>query len=378
MIGMKLCWLVLEGILCGYFLYFGSSAAFALALLMVLIPICSLPVNLYVRTRLTMTVMARPNLKKGDVGEITLILKNSTPFPVCRMHLNICIENQLNREQQTSLIQAWLPPKKEQEITLQAGSDYCGRLKISAKKVSVYDCFGVLGIRCKLNASGYMTVQPDTYETEVMLLPNANSVEDSDVYSQERPGNDLTETYQIREYVPGDSPRQVHWKLSNKFDRLIVRDPALPIIRNVLVFWERTGESNDREAIDAQAEIIVSLCKALLDQSIQFTIGWNDTDRNLCILHEIRDMEELVGIIPRLMRATGRKDGVSGAELLLQTGGHALCGHMVYLAQKPQQGAEELCRYGHVTMLIGGETSIAGATVFDSVHYKEQLSRIDL
>lgn len=378
MIGMKLGWLVLESILLGYFLYFGSSAAFALALVMILIPLCSLPINLYVRTRISMTVTAQPNLKKGDSGNFVLNIKNSSWFPVLRLYCRIHVENQLNRECQTFRMQTWLPPKKEQQITLQAGSDYCGRLKISAAKVLAYDCFGLCGIPCKLNAVGYMTVQPDTFEPAVTLIPNANSVEDSDVYSQERPGNDLTETYQIREYVPGDSPRQVHWKLSNKFDRLIVRDPALPIIRNVLIFWERTGESEDRDAIDAQAEIIVSLCKGLLDQSIQFTIGWNDKDRNLCILHEIRDMDELVGIIPRLMRATGRKEGVSGAELLLSTCGHALCGHMVYLAMEPQQGAAEMCRYGHVTMLLGGETSLAGARMFDPVNYKEQLLQIEL
>lgn len=378
MFGAKLGWLVLEGILLGYFLYFGSSAAFSLALVMVLIPLCSIPVNLYVRKNLIMSVTAQPNLKKGDSGSFTLTLKNPTLFPVLRLVYQIRTENQLNRQHQVFLMQTWIAPKKERQIILQAGSHYCGRLKISTAKVLAYDCFGLWGIRCKLDVSGYMTVQPDTYEPTVTLIPNANSPEESDVYSQERSGNDLTETYQIREYVPGDSPRQVHWKLSNKFDRLIVRDPALPIIRNVLVFWERTGESDDLTAIDAQAEIIVSLCKSLLDQSIQFTIGWNDTDRNLCILHEIRDMEELVGIIPRLMRATGCKEGVSGAELLLQTGGHALCGHMVYLAMEPQQGAGELCRYGQVTMLLGGEISMAGARMFDPVNYKEQLSQIEL
>ena len=81
------------------------------------------------------------------------------------------------------------------------------------------------------------------------LIPNPDSQEDSDSYSQERPGADLTETFQIREYVPGDSMRQIHWKLSGKFDRLIVRDPALPITRNVLVFWERTGSPEVSNAL---------------------------------------------------------------------------------------------------------------------------------
>ena len=145
-----------------------------------------------------------------------------------------------------------------------------------------------------------------------------------------------------------------------------------------MIFWERTGESGKKELIDAQAETIVTLCRNLLDQSIQFTVGWNDTDRNTCILHEISDMDQLVGIIPRLMRAAGVKDGVSGAELLLQTGTSALCGHMVYLAEEPQRDWESMKKYGHVTALLCGSTPTDGAYMFDDKNYSEQLAFIEL
>lgn len=378
MIAMKLGWLALEGILICFFLWFGSSEAFALAIVLFLLPLCSLPINLYMRTKIKISLTAEPNLRKGDTGEFSVTFVNPTIFPILCVRCKIHTENQLNQSQQTIQASTWLPPKKNQSILLKTGSDYCGRLRISVPKVVFYDCFGVFGVRCQRDAVSHMTVQPDTFEPVITLIPSANSIEESDVYSQERPGADLTETYQIREYIPGDDPRQIHWKLSNKFDRLIVRDPALPIIRNVLLFWERTGESGDPKIIDAEAETVVSVCKSLLDQSIQFTIGWNDTDRNLCILHEIHDMVELVGIIPRLMRATGTKEGVSGVELLLQTGGHALCSHMVYFAEEPQQGVSELERYGHVTMLLCGKTPYTGAVMFDSEHYKEQLAYINL
>ncbi|MFR7744089.1 MAG: DUF58 domain-containing protein [Acutalibacteraceae bacterium] len=49
--------------------------------------------------------------------------------------------------------------------------------------------------------------------------------------------------FQIRDYVPGDSQRQIHWKLSHKYDKLIVKDPSLPITRSAAVFWERTEET---------------------------------------------------------------------------------------------------------------------------------------
>ena len=378
MIAKKIGWFGLEAVLMGFFLYFGSSAAFALAMVMVLIPLLTLPVSLYLRNKIKISVSADMNLKKGDKGSITVTLENPTIFPVLEMMCIIRTENQLNRETHHFPGGTWLPPKGKQEIHIEKGSAYCGRIKITASKAVMYDCFGLLGIECKTDAAAYMTVQPDTFEMEVSLLPDSGSIDDSDVYSEQKPGNDMTETYQIREYVPGDSMRQIHWKLSNKFDRLIVRDPALPVVQNVLVFWERTGESDDPDIIDAQAEIIVSLCKSLLDNSIQFTVGWNDTDRNLCILHEISSTDELVGIVPRLMRATGCSSGVCGTELLMQTGEHALCSHMVYLAENPGQGAEELHRYGHVTIMLGGESQMAGVKLFDAENYKEQLSYIDL
>ena len=267
---------------------------------------------------------------------------------------------------------------QKSNCSFRIASEYCGRLRVWVPQVVLYDCFGIFGIRCKCDAVTHATVQAETFEPAVVLVPNPSSIDDSESYSQERPGSDLTETFQLREYVPGDSPRQIHWKLTNKFDKLIVRDPGLPISKNVLVFWERTGESNDPARIDAQAEVVISLCRSLADMGIQFTVGWNDTDRNLCITHRIREMDEFVGIIPRLLRATGAKDGASGAGLLVQTKPEELCAHMVYIAETPQSEVAEMQRCGHVTMLLCGDTVPDGAVTFNKTDYIRQLTEIEI
>ena len=378
MIFMKLSWLVLEGLLIWFFLYFGSGPALALAVLMLLIPLVSLPINLYLKKQLTIKIEAAVSQRKGDEGSITVTVRNPTAFPALRIRYDVVVLNQLNREKHSQKIMTYALPKRKQKNTLRVGSEYCGRIRIAVPRVTLYDCFGLIGIRYTCEAVAHMTVQPDTFETAVILVPNPSSTDDSELYSQDRPGTDLTETYQIREYVPGDSIRQIHWKLSNKFDKLIVRDPGLPITRNVLVFWERTGESGDPDVIDAQAEVIISLCRGLMDSGIQFTIGWNDTDRNYCITHEIRDMDELVGVIPRLLRATGAKDTASGAALLIQTRPEALCAHMVYIAEAPQNGVVEMQRYGHVTMLVCGGEAPQGAILFNEEDYAQQLTQIEI
>ena len=89
-------------------------------------------------------------------------------------------------------------------------------------------------------------------------------------------------------------------------------------------------------------------------------------------------MDELVGVIPRLLRATGAKDGVSGAALLLQTRPEALCAHMVYIAESPQSEVMEMQRYGHVTMLVCGEDAPEGAILFNEEDYGHQLTLIEI
>lgn len=378
MIGMKISWLILEGILLGFFLRFGSSGGILLAGLMLLLPLAGILLNMLTRRKLELSLETPLNLRKGESAAVSVVLTNGSRFPVFHVKCGILAENQLNGQKIRHEVVTWLPAGKKQRAQIQLGSDYCGRIKLSAERVQLYDCFGLIGINALCKGAAHITVQPDTFETLISLIPNARSLDDSDVYSQEKSGDDLTEIYQIREYVPGDSPRQVHWKLSNKFDRLIVKEPALPITRNVLVFWERSGESGNPDLIDAQAEAVVSVCRCLLDQSIQFTIGWNDTDRNLCILHEVQDMDKFVAVIARIMRARGAKDAVSGAQLLVQTRAEALCAHMIYIAEEPQSDVVQMQSEGNVSMLLCGTTAPDGALMFDAEHYEQQLAQIEL
>lgn len=375
MIAMKLGWLLLEAVFLGFFLYTGHGLAFVG--LLAAIPLCTLPGNLYIRRGLRLRVEPPAAMRKGERGSLQIVLENPTILPVLRCTCRVTVENQLNRSVRQLTLSSSVMPKRTQTLELQIGDAYCGRCRIEVTGLRLYDCFGLIGIPGRCTAVGHTTVRPDTFEPEIVVRPCPSSAEESDIFSPDKPGSDLTETFQIREYVPGDSPRQIHWKLTGKFDRLIVRDPSLPITRSVMVFWERTGESGDPAQIDAQAEVVISLCESLLDQSIQFTIGWNDTDRTLCVLQEIHDLDELIGIIPRILRATGTREGVSGAQLLQSTCGD-LPAHLIYIAEEPQNAILEFQAFCQVTMLLCGETQMADEIRFDASNYQTQLMQIEI
>ena len=146
MIAMKLSWLVLEGLLVWFFLYCGSGPALALAVLMVLAPLVSLPINLYLKKQLKITIEAAVSQRKGDEGTITVTVQNPTAFPALRIRYDVVVLNQLNREKHSRKIMTYALSKKKQNNTLRVGSEYCGRIRISVPKVTLYDCFGLIGI----------------------------------------------------------------------------------------------------------------------------------------------------------------------------------------------------------------------------------------
>lgn len=371
-------WLLMELLLVGGGLYYEAPLALALAGMLVALPVLWLAADLYLRGKVRLTMTGGGSLHKGDWGQISVELENPTQLPVLLARVRICGDNQLNGRTARIFLTAGAGGGKRSNNSLSFLARYSGRICFRIEKVMLYDCFGLIGVPLPCQATAWATVQPDTFPMDVELVEDTDEAQESEVFSQDRPGNDPAEVYQLRDYVPGDSPKRVHWKLSGKFDRLIVRDPALPITRKVLIFWERTGDGMDAAATDAQAEVLVTLCRSLLEQEVGFFLAWNDVAQGRCLCREIRDLDEFVAALPKLLSAAGAVKGLSGAELLLQTRPDILCGHMVYLAREPQPGIMELCRQGRTTLLLCGNTPLEGAKCFDSGNYSRILAKIDI
>ena len=352
MLARKLCWLASELSLAALWVRFGSGVVLALALTLLLIPLVSIPINLYLRGKLRLELTAQPNLRKGCAAEVAVELRDHVWLPVnlsCRLVVRNLLSGMVCRERLLF---------RGKRMVSQVKSAYCGRLRLTLEKARLYDCFGLIGIPLNCREKCHITVQPDGFETDITLMDELGGAAESEQYSQYRAGSDLTETFQLREYVPGDSPRQIHWKLSGKLDRLIVREPGLPIQQDVLLFWERTGAGETPRSADAQAETVVSIARELLEQDVRFRLGWNDAQENRCILHEIRELDDLIAVLPRLLSAAGGGcDCHAGGALLMQTRPDALCSHMVYVAAEPAPEALDWQRFGSLTVLTPDETN---------------------
>ena len=362
----KFVWLLLVLGLLTLTVQTASPMALGLVICMVVLPLLCLPFNLIAAKKLKLTANMPVNLRKNEDGTVELTVQNPSPFPIC-LSCHIRLENQLNGEVQSMTLSCGVWPKRSQTVRATFGSPFCGRIRLTVDAVRLYDCFGLIGVNAKTDAHSASVVQPDTFPQSLILTPSSARVEEAEDYSTERPGSDLSEIFQIRDYVPGDSPRQVHWKLSQKYGKLIVKDASLPITRSAALFWERTESQSTNARTDAEAEIVASLCRNLLAQSVQFTLCWNENGQ--LIRHLVRDLDELIALLPRLLTAKAEA-GISGAQLLLQTVPAGAYSHLIYISGE-QPADPDLQTLGHLTALVCG-------TDYTETNYPDQLSELTI
>lgn len=354
MIVSRLLYAALCLVLAAILLISGSGAILALLAALLLLPLAMLAVNLCGRKHLSAAVECPVNAKKGETFCMTLRVENASRLPIAAAICRIRITNLLTGASETLTRAAAIAPRGHSEIAVQLSSTCSGRIRAELTSMRLCDCFRLICVRCDAQAHGAVTVQPDTFPMLVSVRAEISCPDESEVYSQEKPGYDLAEPFQLRDYRDGDSLRQIHWKLSTKYERLISRDPSLPVMRSVLLFWDRRTNAISKEKQDAQVETLVSLGRALLASDVQFCVGWNEAGARV-VMQTVRELDDLIALLPRLLSATAMQDGPFGAELYCQTAQERDFAHIVYLGESAPALLGQMTEGGLVTALVCAE-----------------------
>ena len=100
-------------------------------------------------------------------------------------------------------------------------TEHCGAVYFHFRGGRVYDYMGLFFIPKKAPADVRMIVRP-----KQVSLPNVSELDKRIVvYWRPKAGGGFSENHELRLYRPGDSLRQIHWKLSGKTGKLIYREP---------------------------------------------------------------------------------------------------------------------------------------------------------
>lgn len=249
--------------------------------------LCVLAMDILASRKLTVRTEVRTNVK-GDGGEVCLVtVKNPGKLPALGARLVMKVENTYTGEKIKKSFRVNSLPGRESTVPMEIETEHCGKISCTVEK----------------NPPCNFTVNPEMFPVEVDFSLHESDVYDCENYSQNRKGKDYSETFQIRDYVPGDNIRHIHWKLSGKTDDLVVKDASLPLDRTMTVFMDKTikkGAITPDES-EALASATVSICRSLTENELEYTLVWNKVENDECIFREINTEEDLISAIPQLL-----------------------------------------------------------------------------
>ena len=242
-----LSWLVCIVFYCAYQQWFAWIALLTLLALPVFSLLCSLPAMI----SSSLTVNAPEVVTTGDVCHVKIDCKCNFPTPFWRCLIQV--EHPMTGK-------AYPLPKDGQLPT-----SHCGVRILNVEKARIYDYLGLFALPLRGGDQHTITVRPRPVP---MALPSA-AKQGRALRWQGKPGGGYSENHELRLYRPGDSIQQIHWKLSAKTGRLILREPQIPVGGTVTLRLDRG--TTPAEA-DRAAGRLLYVAQALLAQGIRLRI----------------------------------------------------------------------------------------------------------
>ncbi|MBD5402344.1 DUF58 domain-containing protein [bacterium] len=116
-----------------------------------------------------------------------------------------------------------IPPRGTKRFPMTVSMTDLGRIVFTCKEYILTDLLGIFLIRVDCKPEECVFVLPKHEEPSQFSLPEAYSGA-AELTESVRKGSDHSEVSDIRAYVPGDRPRDIHWKLSARQRELMVKE----------------------------------------------------------------------------------------------------------------------------------------------------------
>lgn len=354
----RFLWLLTVLAALGLYLFENNGGTRVLLAAMLLLPVCSGAALFLPRVRLSARLEVPPAGKRGEAVQCRLILRNDGKLPLPCVRCEVQIRNLFTGEHSALEFSAAVGGGRETAAAFSAAPLHCGRLTVSVSGLRSVDAFGLFARKLPCGAAGEATVGPEAYPVELSLADTADFLLDSRQYSTRRPGYDPSETFRIREYVPGDPIRQIHWKLTEKTDAVMVRDFGLPIVSDMLLLVETTSipaATIGPERMDAALDLFASVSRALLLRDVPCTVGWQDSASGDCLLADIRCADDLTDLLERLLSAPLGLGDAAVSDCYGRDHLQCAYAHIAVFSPYAQPDLTPLCHGNRVTVLLPWE-----------------------
>ncbi|MBQ6150190.1 MAG: DUF58 domain-containing protein [Mogibacterium sp.] len=283
-------WVLL--IISALILYLFSNGTVTLALIAALIAVLPISCALLRLTEGKLELSLKEAEVPDELKTFVLSMKNKGLFPIASVEAKAVCVNLRTGETESFDIRRSLGPRKTKDIYLQVVPGHAGRYELTVSSVRLRDTLGLWSRKTGFTEHVGVTIMPHLFDMN-MLQAGVTAMPESDMEAARTRGAVSGDMIDIKEYVPGDPVRNIHWKLSEKTGKALVKVLGNPVSDQYLIILDNpTDLAHDPAALDAVASVYASLIHTLRTRDTTCYAGWTDPDTGKAVICRIADDNE--------------------------------------------------------------------------------------
>ena len=192
----------------------------------------------------------------------------------------------------------------------------------------------------------------------VLLTQWPKAIETGEIYDEQIRGEDVSETFDLREYQKGDSIRTVHWKLSGKTDDLLVREFSRPANYNTILLFEFHRRPEEDSDSKHSINMIASLTRAVMEGLLQLNMGHQIgfVIRGTLRINTIDSQDAAAQMVESMMSMRAEKGSTDMIQTFLKLEMYRQYTKVIYITERfDERAVSELSRLVNVSIIVPQE-----------------------
>lgn len=233
---------------------------------------------------------------KNEKINFMLTINNKTFIPFSNSIITIEYFNNLINTYDTMVFTIPIHPLCNEKISFSLTSDYCGILNIKIKSIKIYDFIKLFSCKIKPKSVTKITVLPEIHTLKSINDNNTIKSNDGEIFSKYKHGDDPSEIFALKNYLPGDRPNRIHWNLSLKQGELIVRHYSQPVNSSILIVLDFSGGVSEKyiSSLDTASDIFASISYFLINNEIPFKFTYFNNENNCLNFSQINNNSDII------------------------------------------------------------------------------------
>lgn len=293
----------------------------------------SIAVSLCVRNKLFFQMETTGVIAKKTAVCVIINIQNTSVFPAVKGKLTVEIRNRISGDQKREVLFFSVFGKQTESLKMEMKSRYCGMVEIEIQKAEIYDFYGIVRMILPIECQESIQVLPDRMEMTIECSEGRYESSGGMELYGDRKRDMMGDIDGYRNYLPGDSLQKIHWKLTEKWQDMIVKEYGITVERKILILLD-TGKKTDTKPkfYDSMLEAVISLAGALLEYGYIFRVQWFNYKRGEWIAQEISAGQQLNDCVYSLLYTGPESDETDLLERFLSGEQKEDFSHILYFS----------------------------------------------